>query len=484
MVIFLIFLSLIMWVLPYFLYGGDDGYVFFYRKVKLEQPNNYPNYYISLLCPLATFFGALGTFLAFFVQYKANLNLQEKDEKQQKQIEAEQQNKMREDVVSRFYELLKLHKNNVDTFSWNECVDDYKVSLDSEGRGPENGIFVEKRGNQIFNYLLIEFDLIYLLLKHEKGLGKDLVNKAYDCFYKSVKNDNLNVLLKSISDFLKFSVTEANFIESCKSAIENLDSDLEEVLKRIFKKRGYFINKKLGDGYIETMNHYYRHLYMVVKYVVNSDLTYSHKRELLRVLRAQMTRQEQAMLFYNWVSGCGSQWEEPNEKGNHFFSDYRMIHNLVPWDLIFVRDFCLDVRIRNELNLKYDGKEKLDEIKFVASFVEALKTKIHQINSKKWKYEKENDKLFEFEDWYDEERTQFGESLYDMRVEKKYYKFYNRKGKKFLMVEKNSVADIVDKIYREKFDVKSVEIIDGTSINDEMIDNIKRDGYVIRNCNG
>lgn len=482
-----------MWVLPYFLYGGDDGYFFFFRKVTLDQPGNYPNYYISLLCPLATFFGALGTFLAFFVQYKANLNLQEKDEKQQKQIEAEQQNKMREDVVSRFYELLKLHKNNVDSISWNELLNDYKLMKSQDGNEINDGIVIEKQGNQIFNNFLIEFDLIYTLLKQKGVPQSDLVKATYDYFYKSQKKVDLNNLLRSVVDVLKYSLTEEFFVDSCLTSFttndENLkdvmnDEGLKDVLKKIFKKRGFFINKSLGDGCIDILNHYYRHLYLVVKYVVNSSLSYTQKRELLRVLRAQMTRQEQAMLFYNWISGCGSQWEESKDNGNHFFSDYRMIHNLVPWDLIFVRDCDLDVRIRNELNLRYKGEEKLNEIKIVASFVEILKAEIHQINSKNWMYEKVNDKLFEFEDWYDEKRTQFGESLYDMRIEKKYYKFYNRKGKKFLMMGKNSVNDIVDKIYREKFDVKSVEIIDGSSINNEMIDKIKRDGCVVRKCNG
>jgi len=39
------------------------------------------------------------------------------------------------------------------------------------------------------------------------------------------------------------------------------------------------------------------------------------------------------MLFYNWYSGCGIQWE--NGK-NHFLTDYRMLHNIDPKDLIFL----------------------------------------------------------------------------------------------------------------------------------------------------
>ena len=46
----------------------------------------------------------------------------------------------------------------------------------------------------------------------------------------------------------------------------------------------------------------------------------------LGMLRAQMTSEEQMLLFYNWYSGYGYQWEE--KEGNRFFSRYKMIHNI------------------------------------------------------------------------------------------------------------------------------------------------------------
>ena len=49
-----------------------------------------------------------------------------------------------------------------------------------------------------------------------------------------------------------------------------------------------------------------------------------------------MSNQEQVLLLYNWYGGFGSNWEEKsindrkNKKGNYFFTDYRMIHNIPP----------------------------------------------------------------------------------------------------------------------------------------------------------
>ena len=68
---------------------------------------------------------------------------------------------------------------------------------------------------------------------------------------------------------------------------------------------------------------------------LNDELfPYEDKRPFLRILRAQLSSAEQVLLYYNWKSGCGEKWEEDSSKpnGNHFFTDYRMIHNIIPKD--------------------------------------------------------------------------------------------------------------------------------------------------------
>lgn len=75
----------------------------------------------------------------------------------------------------------------------------------------------------------------------------------------------------------------------------------------------------------------------MVKTVVQFDdelFPYEDKRQFLRILRAQLSSAEQVLLYYNWKSGCGEKWEEDSSKpnSNHFFTDYRMIHNIIPKD--------------------------------------------------------------------------------------------------------------------------------------------------------
>ncbi len=95
-----------------------------------------------------------------------------------------------------------------------------------------------------------------------------------------------------------------------------------------YVKINLFFKYKPFSGHVSRFGHYYRHLFYIVKYVVGQSPTvmdFEQKREYLRMLRAQLSNHEQLMLYFNYLSGYGSKWE--NEK-NKFLSDYRMIHNL------------------------------------------------------------------------------------------------------------------------------------------------------------
>ena len=88
-------------------------------------------------------------------------------------------------------------------------------------------------------------------------------------------------------------------------------------------------------GHSSQLGHYFRHLFHMTKFVVNhthKNLDYKRKLGYLRILRAQLSNQEQALLFYNWIAvGFGAAWE--NNK-NKFFTDYCLIHNLWYTNLI------------------------------------------------------------------------------------------------------------------------------------------------------
>lgn len=144
------------------------------------------------------------------------------------------------------------------------------------------------------------------------------------------------------------------------------------LVKRINKKYNKKKNEnKSIDKYIDfnsvysnlwedSFGHYFRHLFLIVKFVVSkqeSFLTYEEKREYLRILRASLSTYEQVFLYYNWLSDYGKQWE--NDK-NHFFTDYRMIHNINP--AIILNDFSI-TEIHPFSNFLKDKKYRKEENK-------------------------------------------------------------------------------------------------------------------------
>ena len=114
-------------------------------------------------------------------------------------------------------------------------------------------------------------------------------------------------------DFLVFRINNKYDFEKKK----NPQGDNNEIFGKVYT-----------SCWEDNFGHYFRHLFLIVKFVVtkpDSFLTYEEKRNYLRILRASLSTFEQIFLYYNWLSGYGNQWEN-NE--NHFFTDYRMIHNV------------------------------------------------------------------------------------------------------------------------------------------------------------
>ena len=139
---------------------------------------------------------------------------------------------------------------------------------------------------------------------------------------------------------------------------ENFNKKLREGL-RFNKDITQMLEFSLFKGHSHQLAHYYRHLFQTVIFIVNQNesfISYEKKRNFLRILRSQLSNTEQTLLFYNWYSNFGKQWEDDNNK---YFTDYRMIHNLFN-DLLIsqfkLEDiFDLESGYRKEVNRKSDS---------------------------------------------------------------------------------------------------------------------------------
>lgn len=283
---------------------------------------------IECMIPFIAIGAAILTFLAFLIQHQANVQLSNDNKKQQ--------------LERQFYEMLKIHCDNVKSFY-------AEVQYASLIQGQQ--ILRKAEGQDYFRSLLVEFNLIHSKIEKSEGLG-DAFDKAYHVFFfgidsvaKELKNETANL-------FRNFFTPQNN-----KALFLDKNSKLAPLADSLFM------------GRMDQLIPYYRHLFLVVKTVVqfNDDLfSYEDKRQLLRILRAPLSSAEQVLLYYNWKSGCGEQWEEDSSKpdGNHFFTDYRMVHNIIPRDCwafnsAEILKFLLD---KNPNYKKIDDKDTLFEL--------------------------------------------------------------------------------------------------------------------------
>lgn len=291
----------------------------------------------GIMNPFVALSSVIITFLAFYIQYKANL-LQRILFRQELDT-----NKFE----NQFYEMLRLHKENVSELFI--AVDGNNVT-----------------GRSVFKYFIDELKIAYSVAKHiyPNREPNYWINKAYYQFFNGFDFERPRVPRTREGKLeRKYILT---LVEIEDGNMTSSDAFQKEITKYDLKIE--WLKFKLFRGQSFLLGHYYRHLFQTVKFIVDQKeefISYPEKRNYLRILRAQLSDHEQALLFYNWKAGFGSSWENETNK---FFTDYRMIHNIN--NTMIFKDFNL--------------------------------TEIFRLDHKRYYRVEDNrkkDSLFEFQDW-------------------------------------------------------------------------------------
>lgn len=306
----------------------------------------------GIMNPFIAIIGVLLTFLAFYIQYEAN-NKQVNNFK--KDFDAQNVRFEKSQFESQFYEMLRLHKENVNEmrimgWSFLSEIDKYNPETTIIGTS-ENAVhtnFTHKKIDKItegrkvfvtmFTELKASFKITKAFLKHigvSNISDKTIIVFAYRVIFFGVESDFL--INHQISNY-----SEA--FEKCRTELKRIRDEIStssEPQKLIYLPYFYehpakhdenleiklYINYKAFSGHISRLGHYYRHLYHLVSFVANNkseSISLADKKFFLKIVRGQMSNHEQLMLYYNFIAGLGSNWENENK----FFTDFRMIHNL------------------------------------------------------------------------------------------------------------------------------------------------------------
>jgi hypothetical protein len=272
--------------------------------------------------PFIALLASILTFLAFYIQYKANIQqkLQFNSALASQKTEDEKRENvwLKERIESRFFELLKIKRTNVNEFQ-----------LKGKSGRP---VLVEMYDefNELFDNIILWYTFDKSGLGSEKEWMKRAAEISYLIFFFGLGNNSTGSLLEKI----KAIVSNDNFYnrELYPIVLKNM---IENHVKRKTK------NKELPkpqrkyldhDGHQSRLGHYFRHLFQTIKYIDEQPtelLKYSEKYFYVKTLRAQMGNHEQALFFYNSLTDLGTSWELGQEDENKkLITKYNLIKNL------------------------------------------------------------------------------------------------------------------------------------------------------------
>ncbi len=265
-------------------------------------PNEFGDAFGGILNPLVALLAAGLTFLAFYVQFQANQN-------QRKDIS-------RERFESRFYEMLRLHRDNVSEIEIAEI----------SGRRAFMRMFFELK------YIFYLVNKIYLNRKNTLSdvfNEEEILSMSFKIFYHGINDiPGINIVsiyqgkekelyylahnnLEKIQKRYKLGATNIEYIS------HQVSDDLDATYTLEFKYKPFC-------GHESKLGHYYRHLYQMVKFVEDNTKEFEHteRRSYMKLIRAQLSDHEQLLLYYNSFS-YGHKWFSED-----LLSDWRLIKNI------------------------------------------------------------------------------------------------------------------------------------------------------------
>lgn len=295
--------------------------------------------------PFIAIIAAALTYLAFRVQYEAN-------EQQKLDLKTER-------FESKFYEMLRLHRAN---------VEEMNIAGKVEGRKVFVRMFYELRQVYLVADGFLKNDADILLMK-EKGHNMDdlnLMHTVYDIFFHGIGDNSEKVYTE------KFTPSQTYFFNKIKERL----TEIEKIYLAKKSSKGYYhcpVNAAITiakgkykydidlfykpfNGHANRLGHYYRHLYHTANFIVKQDfLSEDEKQDYINILRAQMSSFEQLMLYYNATSWFSKLWKE-------LFTKYSLIKN-IPIQLADFGDKPLEIYANEIKAQEAEGKDVFENHK-------------------------------------------------------------------------------------------------------------------------
>jgi hypothetical protein len=183
----------------------------------------------------------------------------------------------REKFENKYYELIKLHRDNVAELKLGSAT-----------------------GRRIFVLLRAELRFILEMVgrigeqTRQKLSQRERLHVGYYCLFYGVGPNSSRMLNNGLAKFDKA------FLQTLTSELARSVDDAQKQLHLKYKP---------FDGNQSRLGHYYRHLYQTVSYIHRApDLDPDEKYEYVKTVRAQLSTHEQALLLMNSLTPIGQAW--------------------------------------------------------------------------------------------------------------------------------------------------------------------------------
>jgi hypothetical protein len=193
---------------------------------------------------------------------------------------------------NRYFELLKLHRDNVAELQLQEIS-----------------------GRKIFVWLIRELRSIMLVVREvarEQKISLDdrgVLQVSYYVLFFGTGPNSSRMLGASLAS------SPGLFVDALEKRLNDPTMKQSVQTSRQFPYTPF-------EGHQSRLGHYYRHLYQTVRYVdAQSDI--EQKYDYVKTVRAQLSTHEQALLLVNSLTPIGQNWWS-----NGFIVNYRMVQNL------------------------------------------------------------------------------------------------------------------------------------------------------------
>jgi hypothetical protein len=204
----------------------------------------------------------------------------------------------REHFENRYFELIKMHRDN---------VSELEIQAAKGRRGAS--------GKSVFVVIIREFREILERTRESAGL----LNKRHT-----------QLELVQIAYYFLFFGTGPNSTRMLRNSLRQFDEQLVATLERKLEDKAFrdltMEKRNLGytpfEGHQSRLGHYYRHLYQAVCYVARHKDRFDAY-DYMKTIRAQMTTHEQALLLLNSLTPIGENWWT-----DRLIEDYKLVKNL------------------------------------------------------------------------------------------------------------------------------------------------------------